>query len=786
MAEAVRSTGVPVGFISFVGPSGEDVAAVRGWNVSSIPADRAFAGRIAAEKDVVVVPDTSRDPRFSSHPLVTGPPNIRFYAGAPIFEGSRFVGALSLVDRTARHLAADQVTALRLLGRQAARELEFRNEIAEVEDRFREFFQQTDDLVVSIGPGGTLVHTNDAVPNTLGVPRDAVLSRPVQTFLEPSERDAFTSLLADVFRSAEPRVMETTFLTSSGRRVSVEGTLRPRVTDGTVVMVRVIFRDISERKAFEAELGNARDAALEAARLKSHFLTNVSHEIRTPMNGIIGMLDLLHDTQMTEEQRDYAIQAKESAEHLLSIVNNILYVSNVEASGLGSANVDFDLYRTVHRVVEVLKVAALAKDVEVSLEYDPQLPTVLRGQQAKLRQVITNLLENAVKFTDRGSVVMRVLQQTETETHRVLRFEVRDTGIGIAEEDRLLLFEKFSQVDGGSSRRYQGTGLGLATARHVVETLGGLIDVDSAPGRGSMFWFTVPFPKQSHGRKPIASSDLDFKGKRVLLVDQVPTSRKIIRHYLENVWEMRVEVAETAASALASLRSAAATDPFRVVLYDSMPDAGALAFAADVRSDQTLGATTLVHLAGSTEAIDRSRMREAGISAYLVKPAGQSELFDSLAVALAQDAIPLHRSAQPAAPRPAAAVAAEERSRVRVLLAEDNSLNAKLTMQQLQHLGYIADSVANGREAIEAVMKRDYQIILMDCQMPEVDGYQATIEIRRLERESGRTARRIIAMTANALAGDREKCLAAGMDDYLSKPTRHDDLAAALAGYFRG
>ncbi|HSP33223.1 MAG TPA: response regulator [Thermoanaerobaculia bacterium] len=788
VAEAARIANVPVAFVGFVDNTGEVIKAVRGWNVSQIPPAMSFAIRVAnaGPNDVVVVPDTTRDVRFSSHPLVTGSPNIRFYAGAPLFDDGRFIGALSVVDRTPRTLTDEQVTVLRLLAKQITRELDVRREKEELNERFREFFEQTDDFVMSISHDFRLVHSNETVSNALGYTREELTSRTLLQFVDPEARQEFTDSLRGVFGSGEPRIVETTFRTSGGRRMIMEGSLRPRVIDGRTLMIRVVFRDITERKQFESELGNARDAALEAARLKSQFLTNVSHEIRTPMNGIIGMLDLLESTPMTEEQRDFARQAHASADQLLSIVNNILYVSAVEAGGLGSTSVDFDLYKTLQRIVEVMKVAALGKDIEVEFAYDKNLPPLMRGDQGKLRQVVTNLMENAIKFTDEGKVMLRVAQQTETDTHRVVRIEIHDTGIGISEEDRLLLFEKFSQVDGSQSRKYQGTGLGLATARQLVETMGGLIDVESKPGVGSTFWFTVSFPKHAAGRAPIASSALDFKGGRVLLVDQFPTSRKIVRHYLDATWGMRVETADNAVAALAALRDATERDPFRVVVFDAMPDIDAFSFAREVRADGRIAATSLLYLVASNNDVNRETMREAGITAYVVKPVGQTELFDAMTVALAHDALAAaKRVGQPASPETMAPpqVSVDARKNVRVLLAEDNFLNAKLTMSQLEKLGYHADSVPNGKEAVAAVEKNDYQIILMDCQMPVLDGYQATIEIRRRDRERG-AKRRIIAMTANALEGDREKCLAAGMDDYLSKPTKHDELETALARYF--
>jgi CheY-like chemotaxis protein len=316
--------------------------------------------------------------------------------------------------------------------------------------------------------------------------------------------------------------------------------------------------------------------------------------------------------------------------------------------------------------------------------------------------------------------------------------------------------------------------------------MGGLIDVESKPGVGSTFWFSIPFPKHAQGQKPIASSDLDFKGKRVMLVENLPALRKIVRHYLEATWGMRVDDAENATTALAMMRKAAESDAYRVVVFDAPPDLDGMSFAREIRADPHIAASSLLQLVATQADVNRERMRDAGINSYVVKPVGQSELFDAMTVALAHDALSMAKPvAQPASPGPMAPaeVSPDMRRKVRVLLAEDNFLNAKLTLSQLQKLGYEADSVPNGKEAVAAIAKNDYQIILMDCQMPILDGYQATIEIRRLEGERG-GHRRIIAMTANALEGDREKCLAAGMDDYLAKPTKHDELETALARYF--
>ena len=770
---------MPVAWIGFVHPEGEDIVAAAGSKPRRINADTSFASRIAEARDVVIVPDTTADSRFASHPMVVAPPHVRFYAGMPLFDAhGAFAGALSVLDRTPRELNDAEVALLRSLGREASRQLAHQQELSEAGDRFRDFFEQTSDLVLSLGPNGAVLHSNEVAQTSLGISRGA----PLLDAVEPERRGELREALTRVFETGEPERVETVFVTAGGNRITLEGWLRPKIIDGQAMLARVVFRDVTDRKVFEAELGNARDAALEAARTKTQFLTNVSHEIRTPMNGIIGMIDLLLSTSMDAEQRDFAFQARASAEQLLSIVNNILYVSNLQAGSLAAHLVDFDLYRTLQRIVEVMKVAALGKELDVAFHWDSALPAVLRGNQSKLRQVVTNLMENAIKFTEAGRVMLSVSMQTETETHRVVRFEVRDTGIGIAAEDRMALFERFSQVEATSTRRFGGVGLGLATARHLVETMGGLIDVDSEPGKGSTFWFSVPFPKMAKDRRPIASSDLELRGRRVLLVDPAPTSRRIARHYLETTWEMRVDVAHDGYEGLQMLRAEAGSDPFplAVVAVDDP-----LIFARAVRAEPAIAGTSIVALVNAGPVANEEEMRDAGINAFTTRPVGQSELFDAIAIALAHDAIPLARPA--AAPvrsitRPVPVLSLEARQKIRVLLVEDNFLNMKLTMSQLQKLGFAAESVANGKEALEALGGDDYDVVLMDCQMPILDGYQATAELRRREQR-GAKRRHIIAMTANALEGDREKCLAAGMDDYLAKPTRHEELEKALMRY---
>src|SRR5581483_3076769 len=671
-AESARLFKAPVALIGMLEPNRESIRTSVGWDVAALPRACSFAAIAAEAGGVSIAPDAAADAGLAAHPLVKGQPHIRFIATAPMIDDGRFLGALTVLDTQPHEVTRDQASLLQLLASYAARVLVFEERIDESEERFRDFFDRIPEFVMSINAEGKLLHANAATFDILGYSFEELRKGPITRVIDPDSREAFRRAFGEVFASGYAQTVETIFVTSAGRRIDVEGSLYPKVIDGTPVLLRVMFRDITERKQFEADLGSARDAALEAARLKTHFLTNVSHEIRTPMNGIVGMIDLLLSTPLDPAQRDYAHQARSSAEELLSIVNNILYVSSLEAAGLAPAMFDFDLPRTLQRIVEVRQVGALGKDLEIRMEMDKSIPSIVRGQQGRLRQVITNLMENAIKFTEEGSVVLSVSQQTETETHRVLRFEVRDTGPGISPEDRLLLFERFSQIDASSTRRFSGVGLGLATARQLVETMGGLIDVESTVGLGSTFWFTAPFPRQLGSRRPIASSDLEFRGKRVLLVDHYPTSKQIVRHYLETTWEMRVSEGENAEDVITAMRrEAAAGDPFRLVLFDTMRDMDPLSFAREVGARKEIAGTSLVYLATDVREINQERLREAGIHAFIAKPVGQAELFDAITVALAHDAIPLVKLASPQpqevhpAPRE---ISAEERKSIRVLL----------------------------------------------------------------------------------------------------------------------
>ena len=536
--------------------------------------------------------------------------------------------------------------------------------------------------------------------------------------------------------------------------------------------------DVLERRRAEAalrksseDLKDARDAALSAAKLKSQFLANMSHEIRTPMNGVLGMTEILLNTQLASRQREFAETIQSSANALLAIINDILDFSKIEAGMLRFESSPFNLHRSVENVIDLFAQPARKKDLELALLIEEGVPVSVEGDPFRLRQVLTNLLSNAIKFTDKGEVVLRCRRVSGIVGAVIVRFEVSDTGIGISPEDQRLLFSPFVQADGSTTRRFGGTGLGLAICKELVTGMGGEIGVESTPGIGSTFWFAAKFaPTETLVPAPTTVGDL--RNVRVLLVDDNATNRKIL-HYQVASWGVRDSTAASGPGALNALRRGVAqADPFAIVILDThMPELSGIQVVEVIRADPVIASVKIVLLT-SMEPGELSESVRGEMDAFITKPVKQSQLFETLCAVLGikaerEETLPPESISSPVADK-----------RLRILLAEDNEVNQRVALYQLRMLDHQVDLARNGVEALKLFDENEYDAVLMDIHMPELDGYATTAEIRR--REGGRKHIPIIAMTANALPEDREKCLAAGMDDHLAKPVQAPALVRAL------
>ena len=698
------------------------------------------------------------------------------------------IALLAFLPATALLALATLNSVRRLRGRRAARR---------GEDRFRFLFEHAPIAYHEIDRHGRIRRVNRAECLLLGYPASELLGKPVWELVAPEQRESARNSIARKIATAqtdEPFIRD--YAHRNGARITVEIHENLVRDDSGAVdgLVSALLDVTAQRRAEEVlqrqneELAAALDAAREAVELKSRFLANMSHEIRTPMNGVLGMTELLLGTRLDGEQRDYAESVRNSAEHLLSVINDILDFSKIEAGKLELEHVPFEIRRIVEEVVELLSLRAHAKGLEMTSVLPPDLPSQVCGDPGRLRQVLMNLLGNAVKFTEQGQVVVAAEVIGRDGEKVLVRFAVRDTGIGVAPSARARLFESFVQGDSSTTRRYGGTGLGLAISRQLVQLMGGDIGVDSELGSGSTFWFSAGFERVAGGAEDAASTPAVanlFRDIKVLVVDDHAVNRMVLRQHLES-WGCRVEEVPSGREAIQCLERASQDGaPFGMALLDlNMPECDGFTVGEMIKSNPAIARTLLVCLTSAPMKGDGPRLREIGFTGYLHKPIRQSLLYGALAEVLRRgneaannlppaSLVTRHITQEQPCIRPLV-----RQTQTSILVAEDNEVNQKVIGRVLEKSGYEVNLVASGRQAVEAVAARSYALVLMDVQMPELDGLEATRQIRCLPAPAGKVP--IIAMTANAMAGDRERCIAAGMDDYMSKPIRMEELVEVL------
>ncbi|MBI5108511.1 MAG: response regulator [Rhodocyclales bacterium] len=635
-----------------------------------------------------------------------------------------------------------------------------------------------DDAVVCFDEKQHILLFNHGAEMIFGWTRDEAIGQMLDLLLPPHVRADHAALVKEFGRSGDiaRRMGERRSISGmrkNGEEFPAEASISKLETEGTAIYT-AILRDITAQVARERELQSAKDRAEAAMQAKSMFLANMSHEIRTPLNAVIGMTSLLLNTRIDDEQRDYAETVRASSEALLTIINDILDYSKIEVGKLEIERYPFDLRRCLEEAMDLISAEAGEKNINLAYFIDDSVPAALVGDVARLRQILANLLSNAIKFTHRGEVVINVSAvPRRDESHDVL-FAIRDTGIGIPADKLGMLFQSFSQVDASTTRKYGGTGLGLAISKRLAEMMGGTMWVESIVGTGSTFYFTVAAaasgPQLANSYLKEYSSALS--GRRVLIVDDNSTNRRIlVKQAL--TWGMLPSAAASGIEALDFIRHGHAFDVG--ILDMSMPEMDGMALALEIRKHRDPLALPLVMLTSVTFQRNREdAMDTAAFAAYLNKPIKPAALLDSLLHAIRIEATP--KQVQPPPPVPANLA---DSLPLKILVAEDNTVNQKVVQHLLAHLGYRADLVASGVEVLDALERQHYDVVLMDVQMPEMDGLEATRRLRA--RYAGDESPKVIAMTANAMPGDREKCLAAGVDAYVSKPVELNDIRAVLS-----
>jgi len=643
-------------------------------------------------------------------------------------------------------------------------------EVRETRERYRQLVENANDIIYRCDAHGHFTYVNPTVRKILGYTEEELIGKHFTELVAPDHKEVVEAFYRLQFQTKIPNTYyEFPVLARNGDVLWMGQNVQTIVTGQWILGFQAVTRDVSERRRMEMELAQARDAALASARLKSEFLANMSHEIRTPMNGVIGMVDILLATRLSGEQRECALTIRSSAEALLTLVDDILDLSKIEAGKLTIKTANFDLDELIDGITDIFAERATAKGLKFRAVIYPDVYRHLHGDAMRLRQVLLNLVGNAVKFTEAGEVSLSVMREKESGEKMELWFLVNDTGIGIDSADQDRLFNPFVQADGSTTRKYGGTGLGLAISKQLVDMMGGRIGVASSPGEGSTFWFTAAFAKDLGAdvtrRTPLT-------GIRALLLDSNEMNRLVLRRHLSSSSVSVTEAASAEAGNDALRVAATEGQPFDVIVLEmQLSGTDGITVARSIHADPLIRKTPIVLVTAiGKRKSDLDFFKSEGIDTFVMKPVRRAQLAAAIAQVVTVP-VGVEDSHRPSEETP-------QKEKPRILVVEDNVVNQKVAIGQLRHLGYEAEVVGSGAEAIDAIRRRSYDLILLDCQMPDIDGYDVARSIRMMGSETRRIP--IVAMTAHVMEGEREKCLAAGMDDYLAKPVSTQRLSTVL------
>jgi PAS domain S-box-containing protein len=682
----------------------------------------------------------------------------------------------------------DEVGELALAFRHVVHEVSSREQrlkqaeetIRRSEEHFRSLIENVTDVIIKLNADATITYCSPSFKRVLGLQETEWIGRKLEDLVHEEDRTRASQSVREALRHAgAPASGEFRIQRDDGSWRTLEAWMSSLPATAAESGLVVTLRDITERNRV-AELRQAKEAAEAASRAKSEFLANMSHEIRTPMNGIIGMSELALDTDLNSEQRQYLQTVKSSADALLNVINDILDFSKIEAGKLDLETRPFDLRDSLADILHSLSLRAHQKGLELSYRIAPDIPDVLLGDPLRLRQVIVNLVGNAIKFTQTGEVVVRVEPVAVSADSVGLRLAISDTGIGIPPEKQDLIFHAFTQADSSTTRRYGGTGLGLAISAQLVALMGGKLTIDSEVGKGSTFHFRADFGLPNDRVRKTSLKPVDLEDLPVLVVDDNATNRRILEEVLKH-WHMRPTAVASGPAALVEMERALATgNSYPLVLVDAMmPEMDGFMLIEKMKQNAALPGAAILMLSSADRAEDSARCLELGVSLYLRKPVKQSELLDAIVNALSQSEDLRKLEAARAGHASATSEPAIAQVSLRILLAEDNEVNQALAVKLLQKRGHAVVVTNNGHEALAALERQSFDVVLMDVQMPEMDGLAATAAVREKEKGTPRHLP-IVALTAHAMKGDRERCLAAGMDAYVSKPLRPKELGEVL------